>query len=401
MTVEEIRDSEQMGDGTGGADGRGAAADSESIDRLQADVDLLGDLLGEVLREQGDPGLFEAVEHLRRVAIGLRTQFSTDPADELALLQWVNEQSTSRLLQLVRAFSIFFHLSNLAERHHRVRTLAERERAGAPLHESIAAAVAELRGEGVPAGALREGLRRLEVHPVFTAHPSEARRSTLRNHLERAAELLASLDDPRATPRERAATLDALRTRITLIWQTAETRIERPTVLDEVQGALYVLAGTVYDVAPRVHRSLEQALAESYPDDDRVEAPPFLRLGSWVGGDRDGNPAVTAGVTRAAARLARSAILRRYREAVQALGRELSVSERLADASRALRTAVEREAQELGVREVRRWADEPYRRKLALIDERLRRLEADQPGGYDSADDFLAGLRQIEASLGK
>jgi phosphoenolpyruvate carboxylase len=161
---------------------------------------------------------------------------------------------------LVRAFSVYFHLINLAEEQHRVRVLSDRERSGAPLHESIWAAVEMLRAQGLTTEGLVAGLRQLEVHPVFTAHPSEARRRTLLHHLARTAELIGRLHDPRITPNARAETLDALRTRITLIWQTAETRIERPTVLDEVQSVLYFLAGTVYDVTPAIYRALERAL---------------------------------------------------------------------------------------------------------------------------------------------
>src|SRR5262249_44674240 len=179
---------------------------------------------------------------------------------ERALLDWTRRQHTSRLLQLVRAFSVYFHLINLAEQHHRVRTLRERERDGAPLHESIPAAVHELHDKGVTRAELTAGLQPLSAYPVLTAHPSEARRRTLLYHLEATAALIARLVDPDASPRARAATLEELRTHVTLIWQTAETRVERPTVLDEVQSALYVLAGTLYDVAPRVWRSLEAAL---------------------------------------------------------------------------------------------------------------------------------------------
>ncbi len=302
---------------------------------------------------------------------------------------------------MVRAFSVYFHLINLAEEHHRVRTLAEREHAGGPPHESVVAAATELRAAGVGAAALRDGARRLEVHPVFTAHPSEARRRTLLDHLEAAAGLIAALDDPRATPRARAATLDALRLRTTLIWQTAATLIEPPTVLDEVQSVLYVLAGTVYDVAPTIWRTLEAAVAGEQPGGPprEVSAPGPLRLGSWVGGDRDGNPAVTPEVTRAAARLARAAVLRRYREEVQRLGRDLSVSARLSGAAPELLESVERDRAALGVQPVRRWLDEPYRRKCGLIAERLRRMEAGEAGGYADPGALLADLGLIAASL--
>src|SRR5207249_3683795 len=160
------------------------AVRAEPIDRLRDDVRLLGELVGDVLREQGGPDLFGAVEHIRTSAIDLRSSESSDQP----LLVWAEEQTTMRLLQLVRAFSVYFHLINLAEQQHRVRTLRERQRASrAPLHETIAAAIDELRSEGVPLANLQSLLGRLRVHPVLTAHPSEARRRSLLHHLEAAA----------------------------------------------------------------------------------------------------------------------------------------------------------------------------------------------------------------------
>ncbi|HLW01907.1 MAG TPA: phosphoenolpyruvate carboxylase [Ktedonobacterales bacterium] len=376
-----------------------AAPRAEPIDLLRDDVHLLGELVGDVLREQGGPELFAAVEYVRTAAIALRSRNVDDAAQERSLLQWAQRQPTDRLLQLVRAFSVYFHLINLAEEHHRVRTLREREQTGAPQRESIAAALTTLRGAGVRVDAVQASLQQLEVHPVFTAHPSEARRRTLLHHLARAADLLIQLNDPRATPRMRAATLETLRARITLIWQTAETNIERPTVLDEVQSVLTFLSGTLYDLAPRIHRTLEAATSAAYPTLANADIAPFLCLGSWVGGDRDGNPAVTAEVTRASARLARSAVLQRYLDEVQALGLDLSISERLVGASPELMASLDRDRADLGTQRVKRWADEPYRRKLGLIAERLRRAEQDEPGGYTQAEALLDDLRLVQESL--
>ncbi|HEX8034456.1 MAG TPA: phosphoenolpyruvate carboxylase, partial [Ktedonobacterales bacterium] len=382
---------------------------AETFDALRADVHLLGGLVGEILREQAGSDLFDSVEFVRTAAIALRSRTLTEAEryeEERRLEAWAQEQSTEQLLQFVRAFSTYFHMINVAEQHHRVRTLREREQGGAPVRESIAAALAMLHDERVSGDALRACLERLHVHPVFTAHPSEARRRTVLHHLERADAELAHLDDPRATSRARAALLDDLRERITLVWQTAEARTERPTVLDEVQSTLYILAGTVYDVVPLICDSLEDALDERAPEAlsdslraSLIETPSFLRVGTWVGGDRDGNPAVTADVTRAAARLARSVLLRCYREEVQALGRELSVSARLAGASPQLLASIGRDLAELGVQPVRQWADEPYRRKCGLIAERLSRTEANDVGAYSGPDALLADLRLIDASL--
>ena len=240
-----------------------AIARSEPIDRLRDDVRLLGELVGEVLREQGGAELFEDVEHIRQAAIRLR---STEGSDR-ALLGWAEQQSTLRLLQLVRAFSAYFHLINLAEQHHRVRTLRERQRSQTePLHESLAAAFVDLAAQGIAPDRLRDALQRVEVLPVLTAHPSEARRRTLLHHLENAARLIDQLDDERLTPLDAAWCWTTLRARITLIWQTAEARVERPSVLDEVQSVLYVLAGTVYDVLPLVHRAVDSvSLAAGRP----------------------------------------------------------------------------------------------------------------------------------------
>src|SRR5215831_12931759 len=149
------------------------AVRAEPIDRLRADVRLLGELVGGVLREQGGPELFQAVEYVRTRAIELRSH----DGDDQALLSWAEQQSTARLLQLVRAFSVYFHLINLAEQQHRVRTLRERQRVSRePLHESIAAAIDELRGQGVSVADMQATMRQVQVHPVLTAHPSEARR---------------------------------------------------------------------------------------------------------------------------------------------------------------------------------------------------------------------------------
>jgi phosphoenolpyruvate carboxylase len=372
-----------------------ASSRGDSIDRLRDDVRLLGELVGRVLREQGGDALFEAVERVRTAAIAMRSSGTAD-AEEEALIDWAQSQPTGRLLQLVRAFGVYFHVINLAEQNHRVRTLRERRRAAGPLHESIDAAVSSLREGGTADEALRDGLRRLEVHPVFTAHPSEARRRTLLHHLERAGTLIEGLVDPSRLPREREQLRDALCERITLIWQTAEARAERPSVLHEVQSALYVLAGTVYDIVPRVRKSLAEAVG---CERDGLDLPRLLRFGSWVGGDRDGNPAVTGDVTRAAARLARSAVLRRYREEVQAIGRDLSVSGRLVGAAESLVASIERERSELGLQPVPEWRDEPYRRKLGLVAERVRRAEAGESGGYASAEALLADLDQIRDSL--
>src|SRR5262249_23926801 len=148
-----------------------------------------------------------------------------------------------------------------------------------------AAAFAELNAEGHATEEVVRGLEPLEVHPVLTAHPSEARRRTLLHQLQLTARLIDELDDPLASPRDREQVLDALRARITLIWQTAEARLERPSVLDEVQSVVYVLAGTVYDVLPLVERAVDSAMREALGHDDQSGQPGVrIRSGSSIGG---------------------------------------------------------------------------------------------------------------------
>lgn len=358
---------------------------------MRADVRQLGELVGAVLREQGGVELFEAVEHVRQATIDLRASGGSD-AD---LFAWIADLPTRRLLQVVRAFSVYFHVINLAEQRHRIRILRQREVAAqGGIEESVAAAVRELAAEGCTTDDVVAAFAALEVRPVLTAHPSEARRRTLLDHLEAAARLLEHLEGGSSGPgAARSAVIDALLARITLIWQTAEARVERPSVLDEVQSVLFVLAGTIYDVLPSIHRAVDMALRETAHTDVRI------RFGSWVGADRDGNPNVTADVTRAAARLNRAAVLRRYVDDARALGRDLSISGRMVGCSDELMASIERDRAELGVTPVPQWQDEPYRRKMGLIGERLRRARDGEAGGYTSSREVLADLELVAESL--
>ncbi|HLY66396.1 MAG TPA: phosphoenolpyruvate carboxylase [Chloroflexota bacterium] len=364
----------------------------EQFARLSKDVRLLGELVGDVLREQGGDRLLADVEYVRRTCIALRSGKAA-AGDEHALLVWLERLESRDLLRLVRAFATYFHLINLAEEHHRVRALRQRALQGELLEESIGAALRSAADRGLSPERLAELLDSLEVHPVFTAHPSEVRRRSLMHHLAGARALLDKLDGlPESAP-DRQAVLDELRTVVTVLWQTAETRTLTPTPLDEVENVLYFLAGAVYDVAPCVERALRRGRSAAPPK------PNLLRFGSWVGGDRDGNPNVSGAVTRAAARLARRSVLERYMKDVEALGRDFSVSMRLARISPELLKSIERDRKALGLQPVPQWQDEPYRRKLGLIGERLRRTRDGRDGGYRDSEQLLADLDLIGDSL--
>ncbi len=364
-------------------------------DALRDDVRLLGSLVGDTLREQAGDELYALVEALRTTAIRERER-DTAGADPLAPL--VHGQPTQRLLQVARAFSVYFHVINAAEENHRIRTLRERARHDQPPRDSIVAALGRARDAGRSEEEVAAALAAVDFRPVLTAHPSEVRRRTILHHVEALGSLIHTLgDDP--PPAAREELLDRLRALIALLWQTAETRTDRPSVLDEVQSTLGALAGTIYDVAPRLPRMLGRAFARTFPVASAPDTLPLPRFGSWVGSDRDGNPAVTPEVTRGAARLQRVAVLRRYREEVHALGRALSTSARLVGAPTELLASVERDRAELGVAPVREWADQPYRRKLGLIAERLRRTEVGEPGGYAAAAGLQADLDLVDRCL--
>jgi phosphoenolpyruvate carboxylase len=374
-------------------------ASREPIDHLRDDVRLLGSLLGDVVREQGGASLFHLVEEVRHAAIALRDRYDTEAERELR--RRIDGLGLPDLFGLVRAFAIFFHLINLAEENHRLRTIRERERqaAPAPRPESIAAAVAAARRAGLSTNEATRLIGELRIRPVFTAHPSETRRRTFQDHLRAMQALVAQHDDPRLAPQERGRLLDRMRERIALLWLTDEVREQRPSVIDEVRGGLHALEHVLFDVLPQLVRDLEDALGRYYPSVDPAAADGVFRFGSWIGGDRDGNPSVDHDVTAETLRLHRERALSRYVDDVDVLGRALSVADRATDA---LLSSIEADrarlpsfAAELGDRHAR----EPYRRKLRFVHERLQRALLGQAGGYREAEELEADLGLVADSL--
>jgi phosphoenolpyruvate carboxylase len=366
------------------------------IEQLRGDVRLLGQTLGEILVEQSGPELLELVERVRARAIADRdrgTPVDSVLVDEIVTLPF------EAMAGLVRAFTLYFYLVNAAEENHRLRALRQRALANPqqPLPESIAAAVRSLAGHGVTAPQLQAFLTRLKINPVLTAHPSEARRRTVLQHLQRIGGLIQELDH---TP-DAAAVLGRIAEVLTLLWQTDQVRLAPPTPLHEVQTGLFFFDRTLFDVVPRIYRDVERALATSYPG-ETFALPPFLRFSSWIGGDRDGNPAVTNAVTVEALALQRATALGRYQQDVAQLVQSLSPSVRRVGVSAALLDAIARYADELGARGpviLARNPVEPYRQLLGLIAERLRRTAEPADGGYASADELIADLELMSDSL--
>ena len=400
------------------AEARPAGAPTRDTDRQQLpgrmrrDVRLLGDMLGEVLRESGGQDLLDDVERLRQAVIAARASHGPGPSDgrgdpdadpagdEIAAL--VASWPLDRAELVARAFTVYFHLTNLAEELQRVRALREQDTGQAPVRESLTASVAEFRREQGP-GHLGDLLARLRVHPVLTAHPTEARRRAVATALRRISDLVTALDDDRRGAAEQAETRRRLREEIDLLWRTSQLRANAMTPIDEVRTVMAVFDETIFQVVPRVYRALDEARREAGAGPGAPAVPAFLRYGSWVGADRDGNPFVTAQVTRETAVIQADHVLRALENATTRIGRALTVNADAAPPSAGFAVALEaaETAQpELLADLAARSPHEPYRTYLLYL---ARRLEATRLRhadlAYPGAADFLADLRLVQDSL--
>ena len=401
---------------------------SGARDPLAREVKLLGALLGQVIAEQAGPGTLDLVERVRRRMIERRRAENPAERDRVALeLEEAfaaiddPDEGLERAENLIRAFGLYFQLANLAGERHRVRTLGRRARAArrGMVEGSIAWALGALPRAVATGGELGELVERLSIVPVLTAHPTEARRRTLLIALRRCAVLVERLDDPRLTPDEDAETRRRLREEITILWRTSDLRRDRPTPLDEVRTAMTFFDETLFRVAPQVYRALDRALEEVARDASRngsagtavrrPAAPAFIRWGSWIGGDRDGNPFVTAEISAQSVRIQADHVLRGYENVCQRLMQAISPGvpdDRLAHS---IESRLARDADQLPdlTRQFdRRFPGEPYRRRLGAMAERLRRTRArltgqvaPLTGAYPSADGFLAEIDELQAAL--
>src|SRR6266542_3400261 len=286
---------------------------------MRRDVRLLGDVLGEVLSEASGQNLLNDVERLRRLTIDVRVGRADD--DQIAALVASWPLPCAELV--ARAFTVYFHLVNLAEEVQRIRTLRARDADRAPIRESFALAVDEIsRTEGPD--RLREFLRSLEIHPVFTAHPTEARRRAVVTALRRIADALFALDDDRLGSHGRAELRRRLREEVDLLWRTSPLRVKAMGPLDEVRTVMAAFDETIFRVVPAFYRDIDRTLAGHQCGSAPPGFPAFLRFGSWVGGDRDGNPFVTAQVTRETVLIQADHVLRALQNATTRIGRALT-----------------------------------------------------------------------------
>jgi phosphoenolpyruvate carboxylase len=375
---------------------------------LSATIHVLGDVLGQVISELESPALFETEEHIRALAKARRAD---EPGAAGNLATAVNALSPDAARAVASAFSLYFDLVNLAEEEYRVAILRQREAEGypRPVGESIGDAVATLRHQGLTAAEMQALLDRLDIELVLTAHPTEARRRTVLSKLQRISAQTRRLETPDLLPREREAARAAIHAEVAGLWLTSAARTVRPTVTDEVRTGLWFVDEVFWEVIPCIYEALDEALAQYYPGVTARRS--WLRLGSWIGGDRDGNPNVTTEVTAETLRLHRGLAIEHFRRDLADLSRRLSMSATQAPPSTELSKwlAGRRPLPAHAAYLENRYPDEPYRLALSLLTADLADASQDDMAAHllSSAphtsrvclEDFTHPLDLIAASL--
>ena len=354
------------------------AASTVNDKKLRSRVKLLGQLLGNVLIRHEDPQVFRSVEKLRKGFIQLRGQQDAQVRQEMINL--IDKLEPDIIEQVIRAFSIYFSLVNIAEEDHFHRERRRRIlKLGYPDWKgSFYRTISEFKRQGIDETKLQLLLDNLSYRPVFTAHPTESKRRTIMQLQRRIFEIIDDLTDPRISGYEKDALTERLQIQIEVLWQTNEVREKRPEVTDEIKLGLSYFQRGLYQAVAIEYRHIENAICRLYGDDEMgnpvVRVPSFIQFGSWIGGDRDGNPFVTPDTTRTALRMHSQEILREYSQRVLQLTESLTYSSRWCQPSDAfMQSLLEDEAK--GIKafdETRdRFEEEIYRRKLYYMHHRL------------------------------
>src|SRR5215207_10676687 len=372
---------------------------------LRDDIRLLGRILGDTVRSAKGEAVFDIIGHIRQTSIRFHRDEDQSARRELETI--LNGLPPRQTIEVIRAFSYFSHLANIAEdQHHIRRRRAHALARSAPREGSMAYALARAEEAGLSRSALQAFLTTAVICPVLTAHPTEVRRkSTIDRELE-LAQILTERDRVRLTPEEEEASEEALRRAILTLWQTSILRRTKLNVVDEIANGLSYFDATFLCELPRFYAGLEDQLAVTDPSWTGTELPSFLRIGSWIGGDRDGNPFVTADVLRQALRMQSKRALTFYLDEVHQLGGELSLDGRLILVSEPLKELAERSPDPSPHRR-----DEPYRRAMSGIYARLaatatRLGHEDAPrhalgdaAAYANAAELAADLDIVHRSL--
>ncbi|ELZ24254.1 phosphoenolpyruvate carboxylase [Halosimplex carlsbadense 2-9-1] len=363
---------------------------------VNEDVRELGELLGEIIRAQRSESAFDIVEQIRTAAIDYRRG---DAENRAAIDEALDGLEPEEQDVVARAFTTYFELINLAEERQRVREIREGSQDGT-LDDSVRAAVEELAERDLDAETVERVLDDVLIQPTFTAHPTEARRKTVKAKLRSVSSHLERLDEVRLTRDEQADVERDLEAEVTSLWQTAQVRERRPDVTDEALNVQWYLENVLFEVISEVYDALERAVDDEF--DEAVDVPKLYEFRSWAGSDRDGNPFVTPEVTEETLDRQQSAAVPLYRDRLKTLSGVLSqdgdqidtgerFDERLAEHRERL-PAVAETARE-------RYPDEPYRQLLKLMRERVLRVDDVRPGGYEDESEFLEDIEVVAESL--
>ncbi|MGY0196017.1 phosphoenolpyruvate carboxylase [Leptothrix sp. BB-4] len=374
-----------------------SAADAAEKNRpLVEDIRLLGRILGDTIREQEGQDAYDLIERVRQLSVAFRLK--QDATAGKALDRLLKNLTIDQTVSVIRAFSYFSHLANIAEDRHHVRRREVHERAGHLQEGSLAMTFDRLAEADIRADQIAKTLQHAYISPVLTAHPTEVQRKSILDAERAVAELIGARDDLH-TDQQRAENEALLRARVTQLWQTRMLRYTKLTVADEIENALSYYHSTFLRQIPRMYQAVEQAL----PGHDIAS---FFRMGNWIGGDRDGNPFVTAETLRRALSRQSETVLRHYLTEVHGLGGELSMSNLLAPVTAEMQALAARSPDQSAHRE-----DEPYRRALIGMYARLAatlheftgtealRHAVPPQNPYTDASQFMADLKVIEASL--
>ena len=387
---------------------------SNNVKPLQDQVRVVGNLLGEVLKEQEGEDVFNTVEYLRQGYISIRHQ--DDESKRSELMSCIEKLDNDKLKQVTRAFNVFYVLSNIVEEDflHRERRKLYRTGDNKLWKGSFLRTVDELAESGVTAPEMQKIINELRYSPVFTAHPTEARRRTMMTLQRRIFLFIDSLGDTTLIPEERSSITRQLKAQIQLLWRTSEVRHNKPSVEDEVKYGLYYFHASLFEAIPMIYRYFERATRKVYGANE-ITIPTVLKFGSWIGGDRDGNPFVTPTVTQNTIRLHMQEALKEYQSRIVNLRSVLthdfeyvtpndSFLDSLKEDEKALRKLAFKKQPEL-------FLTEPYRRKLQFMAYRLnatlKTVQSRIKGkphplpevAYSNISDFLADLNIIRESL--
>ena len=381
---------------------------------LRSNIKLIASILGDVLKSHSNKTVFDVVETLMSGYIELRTE--PDELKRQQLMQLIEQLDSKTLEQVIHAFSLYFNLLSIIEETQQHKERRHQANNKDTLWEgSFHRTLKELQEQDISAEQLQGLLNNLSYMPVFTAHPTQAKRRTTLECLRRIFIIIKDLDDPRQGKVQKKSLIQELTNEIQILWKSDEVRAEKPQVIDEVKYGLYYFRESLFDAVPVIYQYLERAIERIYPDKaGQFNIPTFLHFGSWIGGDRDGNPFVTAKVTENAARYQSREILKRYIRDVDKLSHQLTHSINFCTPDKAFMASLEADnkaCQHLFEERPHLFSTEPYRRKLFIMRSKLTyrmafikakikgksQLSSDR--GYNSEDDFCQDLKLIQDSL--